>query len=210
MDKLSESEIFFWNNFKNEALSDINFLLKNKKDHIALKNILCAIDVLAGLFVGREKNVVEESWFSYIDRVMGECKKINLKKMGLHFPNLKIPSFHRNERERKFKRKKDIENCCALLYPVYRTSAIHNGVLPESFFITRESASSNVWIVNKSKSGYKIGLNILELFDALKKSMNRFEKSFKNDPNRIKNFRKRYNFVKSSYLIEKINSEFAK
>ena len=90
-----------------------------------------------------------------------------------------------------------------LLYPIYRNSVIHNGVLPTSFFITRQETEGNVWLINNTNSDYKIGLNILELFSALKDSIHRFEKSFNNDKERIKNFRKRYDFLKNNYILKK-------
>ena len=89
-----------------------------------------------------------------------------------------------------------------LLYPIYRTSVIHDGVLPTSFFVTRQKTNGNVWLIDKTNSDYKIGLNILELFVALKDSIYRFEESFENDKERIKNFRKRYNFLKNSYILK--------
>lgn len=205
MNKLTNEEKIFWENLKKEIISETDFLLKNSKDALALKNILCAIDALAGLFIGRGNNKVEESWFSYIDRVMKEVKKVNIKKLNLYFPNLKINSFHRNERRMQNSKKLDIENCCMLLYSIFRNSVIHNGILPDNFSIIRSGANGDVWKINNVNSDYKIGLNILELFSALKDSINRFEKSFDNDRERIKNFRKRYNFLKTSYILEKNN-----
>jgi len=203
INKLLKEEEEFWENLKKEIISETDFLIKNHRDALALKNILCAIDALAGLFVGREKNNVERSWFSYIDRVMKETKKVNIKKMGLYFPNLSLDSFHRSERATQNRKKKNIENCCMLLYPIYRNSVIHNGVLPSSFFITRQKTNDNVWLIENTNSDYKIGLNILELFSALKDSIHRFEKSFNNDKERIKNFRKRYDFLKNNYILKK-------
>ena len=203
MNKLTKEEKIFWENLKKEIISETDFLLNKNKDALALKNILCAVDALAGLFVGREKNGVEESLFSYIDRVMKEVKKVNIKKMDLYFPNLSLRSFHRKERGIQNHKKQNIENCCMLLYPIYRTSAIHDGVLPASFFITREGTNSNIWLIYSSNSDYRIGLNILELFDALKDSIERFEKSFDNNKERIKNFKKRHNFLKNSYILKK-------
>src|SRR3989344_1719010 len=166
INKLLKEEEEFWENLKKEIISETDFLIKNHRDALALKNILCAIDALAGLFVGREKNNVERSWFSYIDRVMKETKKVNIKKMGLYFPNLSLDSFHRSER-------------------------------------TTQKTNDNVWLIENTNSDYKIGLNILELFSALKDSIHRFEKSFNNDKERIKNFRKRYDFLKNNYILKK-------
>jgi len=203
MNELTKEEKTFWKYLKDEIITETDFLIKNHKDALALKNILCAIDALAGLFTGRERMNVEESWFSYIDRVMKGVKRVNIKKMNLYFPNPNLYSFHRNERGSQ--KKQDIENCCMLLYPIYRTSVIHDGVLPTSFFITRKEANDNIWLIDNTNSDYKIGLNILELFDALKDSIYRFEKSFDNDKERIKNFRKRYKFLNSSYILKKRN-----
>ena len=203
MDRLSKDEKLFWDNLKKEINSDTAFLLKNKKDELALKNILCAIDALAGLYVGREKNGVEKSWFSYIDKVMINVKNVNIKGMRLYFPDLSILySFHRNERGTRDYKKQDIENCCMLLYPIYRTSAIHDGVLPGSFFITRQKTNGKVWLVDNAVFDYKIGLNVPELFNALRNSIKRFEESFSNDEERVKYFRKRYNFLKDRYILK--------
>jgi len=199
--RMTRQEKNFWNKFKKQSLDDIEFLIKNNKDISALRNILCMIDALAGFFTGRKDKGVEKSWFSYIDRVMKRVKNLNIKGSNLYFPNLKIYSYHRRERNTGSRKKQNIENCCALLYSIYRTGVIHDGMLPVSFFITK--TNNNVWIIRKGDKQYKIGIDVVRLSDALRDSIERYEKSFESDPKRIKNFRKRFQFLKGKYIFRK-------
>lgn len=200
MKGLTKNEEIFYRKLKKQYLDDIDFATRNNKDVQALRDILCMIDSLAGLFTGREDSGVEESWFSFIDRVMKDSKNLNITNLELHFPNLKIYSYSRTERINR-RKKNQIENCCALLYSIFRTGVVHDGILPDTFYLTR--TSTELWEIEEDDGEYSIGLNVLKLKDALEDAISRFEQSFDNDQERARRFKERYRFLQDRYIVKK-------
>lgn len=202
---MDKPEKEFWEKFTAQNLNDIEFNLNHGRDEAALKIILCFIDALAGFYVGRrDKDSIEDSWFSFIDREMKGVKKLNLKNLKLRLANIELYEYKRNQRNVK-KKIQIIENCCSLLYSIYRNISIHDGFWPDNFILFR-SKNNSVWLViYDNLTEFRIGLNIVEFYKELQKTVKNFTPQLNNkNSERYKKFKIRYDELKSKFKIQKL------
>ncbi len=163
----------FWENFKKQNITPIEFLIQNKHDVVAAKLICSTIDALSGFCVGRVKpGKIKDSFIAFLKKYMPKFFEIDYEKKLYFRTNNKV-----------------VKNAGNILYYAFRNGLIHDGSLGLGVKIYR---NKNITILWEGEGIEIMKLNILGFWEYFKKALKDYELDLEKDGNLYEKFKMKY------------------